>query len=193
MTEAQWLVSEEPRDLLTALRGRASGRKLALYDCALRRFCSRLRVSESPLEAIGVAEEFADRDHAWARTGGAEARYYEESSEYLLSRTVDYAARLAQFVVEYTERRPCPPLIDLPHGSRAIERHVTAARTSFLRDLFGNPFRPITFPPGMAHVHRRCARAADVRVARVRRDADSGRRAPGRGLRQHRRAEPLPR
>ncbi len=147
MTEAQWLVSEEPRDLLTALRGRASGRKLALYDCALRRFCSRLRVSESPLEAIGVAEEFADRDHAWARTGGAEARYYEESSEYLLSRTVDYAARLAQFVVEYTERRPCPPLIDLPHGSRAIERHVTAACTSFLRDLFGNPFRPITFPP----------------------------------------------
>ena len=67
------------------------------------------------------------------------------------------------------------------------------AQTTLLRDVFGSPFPPGSLHIGLAHGHRRYPRAADVRIARVRRDAHSRRRAPGRGLRQRRYPRPLSR
>ena len=60
MTEEQWLASDDPERMLASLQGRASERKLRLFLVG----CARRVLTSSPdgdtVEALAVAERFAD-------------------------------------------------------------------------------------------------------------------------------------
>ena len=63
---------------------------------------------------------------------------------------------------------------------------------SVLREIIGNPFRPVAVDPVVAHIHGHAGRG-DLRRPRFGPPADPRRRPPGRRLRPRRDAGPLPR
>ena len=81
-------------------------------------------------------------------------------------------------------------------SARASENPNTELmeQCKLFRDIFGNPFRPVTFDPTWRTVHRRCNSRSGIYDERdFQRDADPRRRPPGRRLRQRRHPRPLPR
>lgn len=60
MTEQEWIDSDDPRRMIDFLPGKASGRKLRLFACACLRRVGRFLVEAPSLEAVALAERFAD-------------------------------------------------------------------------------------------------------------------------------------
>jgi hypothetical protein len=146
MTEADWLQSQASLLMLQSLRGKASDRKLRLFGVAAVREVSHLLKHPVVREAIEIAERYSDGlvdeaqlfnfngqivtilDH-W--TGAYEAAHtvtYVVGGS-LLNRDAFQAARGHYFL---------EPL-DKPEGMPVC--------ANLLRDIFGNPFRPITVDP----------------------------------------------
>jgi hypothetical protein len=77
VTEAEWLVCEDPRKMLDFLRSRASDRKFRLYLCGGCRQIAHLFFRTASLTAVEVAERFADgqanREELGRAEWGAEA------------------------------------------------------------------------------------------------------------------------
>jgi hypothetical protein len=148
MTEAEWLASTDPRRMLEYLRDKASDRKLRLFACALCR-AVRGTLHLGPGPAVAVAERYADRlasgqDLASERRG---VPFPDMFSEWVVGpsvydgawQAVDYlTSPLDLMKLDPDAFRHVPiPLDDL------VERSVL-----LLRDLFDNPFRPVTLSPG---------------------------------------------
>ena len=124
MTERRWLNSRNPLTMLTHLQGgKADERKVRLFICA----CWRERVNQ-----IG------DPAGMWRDIAAVEDdRYHGRRQEFFPTyRDFWYAATATSGVhARWAENRP-------------VEPGVSAERQAgFLRDLFGNPFRPVAFPP----------------------------------------------
>jgi hypothetical protein len=60
MTEQEWLVCTDPEMMLVYLRGKISERKLRLFACSCFANIRLLLTSSLAVEAVGVAERFAD-------------------------------------------------------------------------------------------------------------------------------------
>jgi hypothetical protein len=60
MKEAQWLASDNPRDLLAHIQSRAGDRKLRLFGCACCRRWWPFLIEDWARQAIEVSEQFAD-------------------------------------------------------------------------------------------------------------------------------------
>ncbi len=60
MTEAEWLVCEDPDRMLSHLGRKASGRKRRLFACACYRHIPSLLADERCLKAVAVSERYAD-------------------------------------------------------------------------------------------------------------------------------------
>ena len=164
MTEAEWLACEEPTSMLESLRDKASSRKLRLFACA----CCRDHRPETPdlnfLQAYLVAERFAD---------GQATEEERDAIFRLTSRTArDRYRSLRRTEIHevacWDSQYRFSMLVGFAVGSRAddLETHITAAyratlaaprrgrpfpnranHPTYLRDIFGNPFRPVAFSP----------------------------------------------
>jgi hypothetical protein len=129
MIEAEWLTCTDPTPMLEFLRGKISERKVRLFSCACCRRIWHL-LSELSREVVMLAERYADG------LVGDEERL---AARKLPSETgADAASRAA--VARYAESMEATPLLASAEAGRAEE--VEQAR--LLRDIFGNPFRPIT-------------------------------------------------
>jgi hypothetical protein len=155
MNEAEWQAATDPTPMLEALRatGRASHRRLRLFACACaRRLLPSVTEKESS-EAVEVAEQFAD-DEANADTLEAAERSAEDATTAVYG-TADaaespgfYAADAAAWAA--TKEASTAATFGLQAALGAvnsdaepgIEQGVLAC---LLRDIFGNPFRPL--PP----------------------------------------------
>lgn len=157
MTEAEWLGCTSPLLLLDHLGPEASERKLRLYACAWAvRFWHLLRDDRSR-EAIVIGERFAEgmasrpelvsaftaahaawRDTPLVCTERQDKRRKSSKSSWGTKRAAEAARNAAD-----------PTL-----GMRAVQRHaqredwlgnasVRHEQCELLRELFGNPFRPI--------------------------------------------------
>ena len=147
MTEADWLATVDPLALLAHHTRLASQRKLRLAAVACARHVWPLLADRWSREAVEAAERFADKaadrhDFAVAREGAAEAVGWCELNA---PGQPLHAARAAAAVT----------LDDPTVAARAAARCVLEAvgenagslLCERLRDVFGNPFRPVVLEP----------------------------------------------
>jgi hypothetical protein len=152
MTDAEWLNCRNPELMLTDLGDRASPRKLRLFACATCRRLWHVLPDERSRKAVEVSELFADgladaralraaaKDAARAQTAAREAR------------TLSWNAALtAQTAAE-----------DDPVAA-ARRAALTGADTDMVREVFGNPYRPVAIEPAWRTWNDGCV----VRLARA--------------------------
>jgi hypothetical protein len=168
MTEAEWLACEEPEKMFGQGIGGDSERKWRLFMCACCRRIAPLMPDPRSREAIEVSEAFADgavTDEllGHARQGAHDAAilwYYgaegvPASSGLASSIAVDVSSHFkltgrmpkqaASAVGSAASENAAPPDAEqLYDWETAAE---TAEQATLYRDIFGNPFRPVTFYP----------------------------------------------
>jgi hypothetical protein len=125
VTEAEWMECADPRPMLEFLRGKAGDRKLRLFVCAFCRSLDNVFADADCYHAVKVAERFAD---------GLASR--EELREVCEAARLVWAASnwAGMLAAETTETDDVP-------------RRLWKSQSDFLRDLFGNPFRPAALDP----------------------------------------------
>jgi hypothetical protein len=143
MTEAEWLACADPGPMLEFLRGKISDRKLRLFACAC---CWRVRdlLTAAGEAGLRAAEQFADgrtprgeQHAAWRAIGYPKepARRYAASAARAAAApwplaTANLAAHAIASAVNARKH----------HSGADTEQEHQAA---LLRDLMGNPFRPV--------------------------------------------------
>jgi hypothetical protein len=176
MTEDQWQACTNPAQMLEFLKGRASDRKLRLFSFAcVRRMWGK--ITDPRLKAaIEVSERHADGAASDAELRAAVREAHRARGRRLLDRAAYDAARYhphevqlesvithATYAAAYMVRHPPPSAIMRfigsklvltefrPHRARrrwnAAWESEHAAQAQLLRDIFGNPFRPVTLDP----------------------------------------------
>jgi hypothetical protein len=173
VTEAEWLACcERATDMLTYLRRRAGKRKLRLFGCACCRRIWDSLVDERSRNAVIVAERFADELATLGELNAAKIAADEAQKNSV--GMVDYHACAACAHVvhlqageaknaDYHAVRAAGPYLtggqpylpdELHSAHRTFDIHVfntprpkneREAQCRIIRDLFGNPFRPL--PP----------------------------------------------
>jgi hypothetical protein len=169
MKKAQWRRSVDPVLMLDFLGVRATDRKSRLFACACGRRVWPLLKDERSRLAVEVGEQYADGiadDGQLARAG----RDAFEAQREIMTGVRDDAADMAACVAcdacrENTDFRF--PSVDnytaatdaahctaaaVEYAAHAASRAPVAARkeeekslANVVRDIFGNPFRPVTF------------------------------------------------
>ena len=145
MDESEWLTSQDPAAMLSALTAKyvdverevhtePSARKLRLFACACCRSVWHLLTDERSRRAVEVAERFADG----------------QATEEELDIARQYGG---EAYLDSPRRRPFSPedavgsCIDGPTMTThliADEYLPFTTQAALLRDIFGNPFRPVT-------------------------------------------------
>ena len=160
MTEQEWLASTEPLVMLEVVRGSAGERKLRLYAAACCYGAGQWLADERSREAVEAAEKLADecisprdlhyaQSRAWRAAAEASARLMEpgDESAHIPIHAVAVATHLV--LGEITGETVIPIA---RNAEEAINFGGQAPRGEsvlafLLRDVFGNPFRPVTFSP----------------------------------------------
>jgi hypothetical protein len=159
MTEAEWLAGADPGPMLEFLRGNVSDRKLRLFTCSCVRRVWHLLPDKHCRRALLTAERYADGElsgeklrYAWGdarraaqvqhrlerdTAAGTAMWAVSESCEAEIGRVLR-AVTLAARCEAYREDSPIDP--SLLSGAQK-------GQVSLLRDIFGNPFRPVTADP----------------------------------------------
>ena len=143
MTEAEWLACNDPTPMLTFL-GPHTERKYRLAACACCRRLWYLLTDLRSQRAVELAERVADQVELEIHLPFAkeEAR----KAVNLVHTPRDFPAAAAALTVCH-----------MPHGIRHIidyagpppdeAANLRPEQCDLLRDIFGNPFRPVTFSP----------------------------------------------
>jgi hypothetical protein len=148
MTEAEWLATDKPTPMLKFLHGKTSKRKMRLAICA---FCSHIKSATTDdlyHAALNASEQYADGQVAWEVLSELAGRidHFARPVDvlgldvamlpvYLLCRDQDLNSA-AMNSVNNPWNRPV-----------AVRQGLLALNIAYIRDVFGNPFRPVTFSP----------------------------------------------
>jgi hypothetical protein len=164
MTEQEWKTCTDPRPMLEFLAGKASDRKLRLFAVACCRRTWQLLTDEQSRHAVAVAERYADaqatEDELETASAAACAVWDAEMEQPSTDREkVDEQdgsfvrrASLAAYnvAVPLGWWGAAPAFVAPDEVAREVapnsETEATA-QCELLRDIFGNPFRPITVDP----------------------------------------------
>ncbi len=157
MTEAEWLTSDYPDRMLTFLRGKVTQRKLRLFGIV----CCRGTVDEVTdrryQPALALAERFADgfvtqserrKKYALLTSDGytpevCVASVFHGHAFVAAREAAKWALVVAGVVADDLARTQDERL---PATQRAHAQEA-ARQTDLIRDIFGNPFHPVTFSP----------------------------------------------
>jgi hypothetical protein len=158
MTEAAWLNGTDPQPMLELLRGKVSDRKLRLFAVACCRRVWHLLEDKRSRRAVETAEAYA----AGKRTISQMEKQYRAAST-AAERTFqqlcsgprnDYLVRAARAVADAV--RTYPPeaaehIFAATQASAGLAASTAEGEQHFqaplLRDVVGNPFRPVTVDP----------------------------------------------
>jgi hypothetical protein len=152
MTEAEWLVCEDPQPTLEFARRRVSRRKCRLFACACCRRAPDADTHDHGEAAIGLAERLADGletnatraralQELWAASPYGELSFEELMAMPTLHQYLPPICRCA------LESNPVTAARDAAYWVSCNSGAERAALCSLLRDIFGNPFRPVEFSP----------------------------------------------
>jgi hypothetical protein len=148
MNEREWLQCTDPRSMLEFLRGKVSDRKLRLFACA---FARAIRESQHLLgpSTCAVAERYADglaTDEELATERRKWACWPEERDP-----VAPFAYEGAWEGVDWLSSAEKVMKIDpdaYPHMPIPVDA-VLKRSVLLLRDIFGNPFRPVSLGPAV--------------------------------------------
>jgi len=150
MTEAAWLNCTDPEAMLSHLGHKARGRKLRLFGAACCRRIWPLLADERSRAGVEVAERYADGEAGGEELTAAGAAACAASS-HSLGRPAAAAEAAAEATWGDDDSFGGPYHASLliynafyAAGEAALERLV---QCRLLRDLFGNPFRPVVLHP----------------------------------------------
>jgi hypothetical protein len=174
MTEPEWLAATRPADLIEFIffDTEVSDRRLRLFSCACAQRVCHLTVDEAFAGLVELAEAYADErvaaDVLKARNSACTDRYRELHRS---SSPAETFARMAALRCGYwaSERKRDfyqPHDLDFPYPLGAAQDAWGAVshaggdergnqdgiredqvQVAILQDIFGNPFRPVTFLP----------------------------------------------
>jgi hypothetical protein len=155
MTESEWLFCDDPQRMLSALRGRLSGRKLRLFACACCRTLQHLFVEEA-YEAVEASEHYADdlvdsASVAAAREAAKRPDMSRGNSDYLQRPDVQAALRCA-VLVAWGRAASWDATRQAVHQLFRARRVSSWNRAGYelaelLRDAAGSPFRSANIDP----------------------------------------------
>lgn len=164
MTETEWLSCADPKPMLRFLSAQAGDRKLRLFACACCRRIWPALTDERCRRAVEVRELYEDGmasefDLAAAQDAARAARHelryplrYVENAESLPESAPAWAAGAASNAVNgnyhpiaYLAARAAACLSTAPWKDAVAAE--TGALCPILRDIVGNPFRPLVADP----------------------------------------------
>lgn len=162
MTEAEWLASNEPERMLQSLHGQVSERKLRLLACACCRRLCHLSSDKRVWNAVEIAERFADGLATDAERSNARKAAQQATQGRAVTRhpTLPKWERRTASAAYYATARGAfeaawnvvqlaiQCLIWRAGGHNAcdwktIKTREWAGQAVILRDIFGNPSRPV--------------------------------------------------
>ena len=166
MTESAWLSCRDPQPMLLDLPRPPTERKLRLLGCGCCRAVWDLFTDDRSRAAVEVVERFADGDATEAEMWAV----YRESSvardlavgpdstaprrhRSLAGRCTSWAAHVVTNVPPLPNPVPVvrddlfEPLAQLQYARRGRVRVVRAIQAELVREVFGDPFRPVDFNP----------------------------------------------
>ena len=162
MTEAEWLACTDPTPMLEFLRGTASDRQLRLFAVACCRRLGNLLSDKYSRKALRMAERYADAElsedklgFAWGdarRAAQVAYRRQRETAEASAMIAVASAMTAVSMLCE-TDTGSAVAAVGWAAACEAYPggqpRLVDAQRGQILllRDIFGNPFRPVSVDP----------------------------------------------
>jgi hypothetical protein len=143
MTEAEWLVCDNPDLMGCQIRGRGSSRKGRLFACACCRRIWHFLTDARSREAVETAERYADRQVKQSALNEARSAAKEAIPKGLLgSHPRLHAARAAWFCSVGRARAAAAA-----HVARLAAWEEVKAQVVLLRCLLDNPFRPVALDP----------------------------------------------
>jgi hypothetical protein len=143
MTEAEWLWAATPAEILDRLPT-ATSRKRRLFCVAC---CWQvLTVYPDPIisAALTSAEQYAD---GWERREVVSSAAGQLWFAHSPARIADAVRALCRFGTDFDHNIVLSCLSSLHEQDRPDDIAEHAARQALLPELFGNPFRPVTFSP----------------------------------------------
>jgi hypothetical protein len=167
VTQSEWLECTDPQPMLESLRGKTTERKLRLFAVACCRRIWHLLTEGRSRNAVEVAEKHADgwltdvqladaslqAEQAFHRTRELEPSGNDETPTIMASSAV-WGATVCRS--DESMIGPDEPLVGMAINT-ALQAEVTAeykrqawervAQAALLRDIFGNPFRPVSTNP----------------------------------------------
>jgi hypothetical protein len=134
--------------MLEFLEPRASGRKWRLFLCACCRHVWPRLTDERGREAVEVAERYADGRATADELRGVGVRVFRALRSMQSENTPEGNALRAAFGTVYRGRRYAFDAAVYAVGDVAgTDEGESAAQCELLRDIFGNPFQPVTVDP----------------------------------------------
>jgi hypothetical protein len=165
MTEAEWLSSNDPQKMLEFLRGRASDRKSRLFAIAWSRKEWQLLSDDRSKKAVQIAEQYAEGSATVDVLDSAYDSAYEAAYDLDVPGLEPSHSRALYSAVNAAARKVS--LLAFPaFGPESISSQIET-----VRDLFGNPFRPVAILPAVVSWN-------DARVARIAQTAYEERSLP---------------
>lgn len=148
MTEAEWMTATDPTPMLEFLRDKATDRKLRLFAVACCRRVWHLIPEGASKHAVEVAERYADRlvgDRE--RSAAHRAKDICNEAKFAVARSRHFpnlVSRCATHCLMNVASQPTLKPVDTATKWEVARNVEGTAHAGFVRDIFGNPFRPVT-------------------------------------------------
>ena len=147
MTEAEWLTCEEPNPMIQFLRDRTSDRKYRLFSCGCYlNLWSRFPVAEIYRDVLRASEDYAEQRISKSQFKLARKKGDWEKAPRVTGEAWEVARNSAADCSDESYERVRR---GDEWGHRIVRKRPeeTVTQVGFIRDIFGNPFRPVTFSP----------------------------------------------
>jgi hypothetical protein len=147
MTEADWLACADEYQMLELCRRRVSARRLRLFAVACCRGLWQQLIDPRSREGVEIAERLADGKASWREV--AQARQQTDAAwQRFRDNRHPHAALAAKAAVEVLHGSAWEAAWETSELADSVSS-VGREQARILRDIVGNPFRPVSFDPAL--------------------------------------------